>query len=279
MAGDSVPAIDLLSLCLAAGPVLTGRLWQWWSFAPAIVLPGLAAGLLYLAGQRALGAAERARRGAEPAFFAAGMIVLAIALVSPLCRLASVFAWAHMVQHVLLVAVAPPLLVLGGAGRRMRAVLGPSGMRRSPPLGLLSSAGLYALGIWAWHIPGLYEAALAGPAMHLLMLASLLAAGLLFWSTVAQQETAPAERAGAVALVLLATMIHTGLLGAMLAFARQPWYPVHVLRAAGSGLSPADDQQLAGLIMWVPMGAIFLAAALMTVQRWLFGLPAAPRAR
>ena len=111
----------------------------------------------------------------------------------------------------------------------------------------------HAAAIWLWHLPSSFDAALGSEAWHFVQHASFLASALIFWWTIA-------ARADLAALVsLFSTMVYTGALGALLAFARAPWY-------AGFGL---DDQQLAGLIMWVPAGLAYPAAALFIASRWL----------
>ena len=231
----------LTALCLAgaANPTTPDAVWASWSFAPATAGPLLAglAGLLWLA---------RRGQASWPAFV--GWAALAIALASPLCRLAATTASAHMAQHVILVAVAPPLLVLGlpSPPRLPRALSRPA---------LVSAA--YALAIWAAHTPAAYQAALLDAGVHLALLAALLGASLLFWSSLLD----PLNRAAAAPTAALA-LVQTGLLGALLTFAPSPWYPVFGPGPALWGLTPLEDQQLAGLIMWAPMAAIYLTAGL-----------------
>jgi cytochrome c oxidase assembly factor CtaG len=176
---------DLLTLCLAERPAAPGTLAGAWSFAPAIVVPLGAALALYALGWRA----RRVDRGnvAPPwraACFVAGWIVLAAALVSPLCRMAATLVSAHMVQHVLLVAVAPPLLLLGAP----LAVLGALWKRRAPAApptpGPLSALLLYGAAIWLWHFPPVYSAVLQDAALHVFAYAALIVASLAFWAHV-----------------------------------------------------------------------------------------------
>jgi putative membrane protein len=197
--------------------------------------------------------------------FAAGLLLLAMALVSPLCRLAASLAAAHMVQHVLIVAAAPPLLIIGSR----HATTPPAGRGDHAAL----AAGCYAAAIWLSHLPAVYQAALREPAVHLLLLTGQLAAGLWFWQVVLRAALAPGAapnaRSGGALLGLFATFMHTSLLGALLTFASAPWYPIYQLRPQAWGLSPLEDQQLAGVIMWVPMSALYLAAGLALMARLL----------
>lgn len=254
------------SLCLAAMPLVRpDDLWRAWSLAPATLLPLLAFLIVY-----ALGWRRRSFDGKhfELAMTGAGLGLLVLALVSPLCRLAAVLASAHMVQHVVLAALAPPLVMLGAPQRALRSAFriqhadSAPRTRRWPLLGTL----LYGALIWFWHVPEFYEAALTNTTWHLAFLVSLLTASFWFWGLVV---TAPKEEFGTTALLLAATMVHTGFLGALLSFASRPLYPLMSSGAVAWGLSPVQDQQLAGLIMWVPMGAVYLLAGLIVVGRGL----------
>ncbi len=245
----------LTALCLASRPpVAPGTFWTSWSLAPSVVLPLAAALLLYLLlPHRTVSARQRTS-------FLAGWVLLALALVSPLCRLAATTASGHMVQHIVLVALAPPLLVLGLPARPWRRYIpGP-----------LAASLLYSAVIWLLHAPRIYEAALLQPFLHLTLLGLLVAAGLAFWSALL---TAPS--AGHTGPMAFAAMGHTTLLGALLALAPAPWYPLFTGGPEAWGLSPLEDQQLAGLIMWVPMAGVYLLAALARLAKLL----AAPASR
>ena len=117
-----------------------------------------------------------------------------------------------------------------------------------------------------------YEAALLEPALHLLLLALQLGAGLWFWQVLLGAVAATGDqraRSGGALLMAFSTFMHTSLLGALLSFAGAPWYPLYELRPQAWGLTPLADQQLAGVIMWVPMSAIYLAAGLAAMARLL----------
>jgi putative membrane protein len=280
--------LSFVSLCLASQPATAPHdLWTSWSFAPEVVLPMLLALGLYARGLVAVRWRETgAARPWQIACFAAGWLALVVALTSPLCRMAATLASAHMVQHVVLVAIAPPLLVLAapmaplahGLPRRWCEIVVEWAERRPVRIrrGRLSTpmiAGLlYGMGIWLWHTPLLYQAALLSEGLHLLMYALLIATGLLFWrSLIATAWQEPGGHDGAI-VSALATTIHTGLLGALLTFAPTPWYPLLARRAAGWGLTALEDQQLAGLIMWVPMGSIYLVSSVCLMAAWLGAL-------
>lgn len=239
---------DLIALCLASSrPALPQDWWLAWSLAPATLLPLLAL-LAWLIVHR---------RAPWPLI---GWGLLALALVSPICRLAATLASAHMAQLMLLLAG----MALLAAGSRVCAH-----MPRPGPAALVHGALL-----WLWHFPPVYAAALEHAWLHLTALALLLGSGWWFWRAVL---LAPVPHRGTALLALLATMAHTGLLGALLTFAGQPLYPLQAAGARAWGLEPLHDQQLAGLLMWVVGAVGYLAAAMALALRW-FG-PTAPSAR
>lgn len=237
---------ELISLCLAGNsPALPHDWWLRWSLAPATLLPllGLLAWLLLR------------RRRLLPLV---GWSLLALALVSPLCRLAATLAWAHMAQL---------MLLLGGIG--LLALEAPPRARLPQPG---PAAAVHGALLWLWHWPPLYAAVLAHAGLHLFALALLLASAWWFWRAVL---LAPVPQRGVALLALLATMAHTGLLGALLTFAGEPLYVLQAPGARAWGLEPLQDQQLAGLLMWV-LGALgYLLAAVALALRW-FAAPAHP---
>ncbi|MDG2520687.1 cytochrome c oxidase assembly protein [Caulobacter segnis] len=214
-------------------------LWTSWNLDP-VLLAVLAAATL------AIILRLRAR---ERAFGIAAMGVLAISFVSPLCALSSALFSARTVHHVLLVGAAAPLL----------ACATPT--RRAGPLALMLA--LQTAVLWGWHAPAAYGAALSDDLTYWLMQLSLLGASVLFWRSVAA-ASAPASIG-----VLLAAMIAMGLLGAVLTFADLPLYAPHLLTTTAFGLTPLEDQQTAGLLMWAPASAIYLIAALLRLNRLL----------
>lgn len=186
-------------------------------------------------------------RGRGRALGLAAVAVLAVAFVSPLCALGSALFAARTVHHVLLVAVAAPLAAFA---------LPPVRRGRLAP-----ATAAQAAVFWAWHAPAAYGWALSVDAAYWLMQASLLATAVWFWAAV-RRATAPA----AVAALLLA-MVAMGLLGALLTFTGQAVYAPHLLTTAAWGLTPLEDQQIAGLIMWAPAAAVYLVAALVVLGR------------
>ena len=275
-------------------PLAPPGLWRAWSWEPCIVLPlALSAGL-YAVGTRALWRSAGAGRGVgrdEVALFALGWGALALALVSPLHRLGEALFAAHMAQHELLMAVAAPLLVLGRPLVPFVWALPPAWRRvaGSWTSGRGFRAGwealthpatawtLHAAAIWLWHLPSLYEATLGSELVHALQHASFLGTALLFWWSVVRRTAATGRVGTPIAvLALFTTALHTTLLGALLTFSRRVWYPIYDASTAAWGLTPLEDQQLAGLIMWVPAGVAYTVAALALLGTWL-AEPRGPR--
>jgi cytochrome c oxidase assembly factor CtaG len=191
------------------------------------------------------------------AAFTAGWLALVLALLSPLeARVAGSFSL-HMIQHELLMIAAPPLLILGRPYAALAATLSPAALRMAaiplrapPPAALL----LHAAALWIWHAPRLFDAALESDAAHAAQHASFFFTALLFWWAVFRRV-----RTGIALLYILLTMIHAGALAALLTFAPAPLY----------ALTAHGEQQLGGLIMWVPAGYAMLAAGLIAFHRLL----------
>jgi putative membrane protein len=176
----------------------------------------------------------------------AAIAVLVLVFLSPLCALASALFSARVLHHVLLIAAAAPLLALAFPARRLG----------SPPLAWL--VGAHAVVVWLWHAPGPYAWGLASVPAYWLMQVSLLGSGWLLWRAI----LAPATPPGGALIALVATIGQMGLLGALIAFAPRPLYPMHLTSTAAWGLSPLADQQLAGLLMWVPAILPYLGVGL-----------------
>ena len=215
--------------------------------------------------------------------FAAGLAAVAAALLSPIDALAESLFAAHMVQHVLLMTVAPPLLVLGDpAGpllatlpRRPRRVAGrarawPAVRRFANGRNLpLTGLAFFALVLWVWHMPLLYELALNHQLIHDLEHCLMFAAGLLFWWPVLGKSSRMPLRQGLATIYLFLAMAQGIALSALLAFSDRPWYLDYVPRAREWGLDETTDQQLGGFVMWIGMALPILAAASSLLILWL----------
>ncbi|HWI84008.1 cytochrome c oxidase assembly protein [Ramlibacter sp.] len=277
-----------VALAGAAGPAsahdTATAAWHWNGQPWLLWLLALSA-LLYVAGIARLWRHAGRSRGigrAQVAAFAGGWLTLVMALVTPVDTLGAQLFAAHMVQHELLMVAAAPLLVLGRplaawtwalaprhrqlAGRATRAAwLAASWHGLTRPL---TAWALHAIALWAWHLPALFEAALHHEGVHMLQHASFLVTALFFWWTVLGGD-ARAVRGGSSIASLFTTMMHTGALGALLTFAPGAWYPSYGATSHAFGLTPLEDQQLGGLVMWVPGGLAYLAAGLALVGRLL----------
>jgi len=127
---------------------------------------------------------------------------------------------------------------------------------------------LHAVALWLWHIPSLFQAALDSDVVHTLQHASFLGSALLFWWAVTNGRHRVASL-GAAVLYMFTTALHSGLLGALITLARQPWYPGYSQTTNAWNLTPLEDQQLGGLIMWIPAGVVYVVAGLLFVGAWL----------
>jgi len=272
-------------LAHAGRPVAPHDAWTAWSWDPAIVIPLFLSAWLYTRGVERMWRRSGTGRGIrrwEAGCFAGGWATLLVALVSPVHAMGEALFSAHMVQHELLMAVAAPLLVLGrpvipllwaipvggrrtiGGWAKAAAVRGTWRWLTAGPVAFM----LHAAALWIWHLPFAYDAAVASGAMHALQHASFLGTGLLFWWAVTHRREGRMGH-GASVLYLFATAMHGGGLGALLTLSSRAWYPAYAGSTAAWGLTPLEDQQLAGLIMWVPAGAVYLVAALALVAAWL----------
>jgi putative membrane protein len=261
-----------------------------WSSAIAVLALAGAATLLYLAAASARVSWLGRWRVAGSV---TGLAVLAVALLPPLDTAAAALFSAHMVQHLLLVVVAAPLLALGRPMPTTLAALSPrarravSRLRRSTAWQRLSSVSdspltawsLHVGALWAWHVPALYDAALRMPWLHALEHACLFGTALMFWGIVAGPRGRHRLGVGGGLLYLFSAAMQCGMLGALIALAETPWYDAHAGTTAAWGLSSLEDQELAGLIMWIPASATYLVAILAMVTGWLAGAGADRRVK
>jgi len=256
---------------------------QPWAWEPGIVGPLAVGALLYARGSRRLRATDAAAIGPwNGRAFWAGWLTLVVALVSPVHPLSEQLFWVHMVQHELLMTLAAPLLVVG---RPLVVCLRALPSRNQDSFERLWHSTAIRRGwdtltrpldawllhgaiIWIWHAPALFDAALRSDAVHALQHIAFLGTALLFWEALLYRRS-HAAAAGMGIVYLFTTGVHTGALGALMTFAHAPWYPTYAQRAAAWGFSPMQDQQLAGLIMWVPGSVAYLVAALSLAARWL----------
>jgi putative membrane protein len=273
LAGFGQPDALLVPLC---GPNAGAS----WTFDAWITVPLALSAAFYLVGTARLWSRAGLGHGILPEraiAYAVGWVALAGALVSPLHRWGEGLFASHMVEHEVVMAIAAPLLVLAQPGAAFLWAL-PRIARQAVAAALLQSGAqslwrgltrpavatlLHGLAIWAWHAPPVVDAAVANLAVHRLQHLTFLFTALLFWSSLLRRSP------GSAAASLVVTMLHTTLLGALLALAPRVLYPAQTAGAFAWGFSPLEDQQLAGLIMWVPAGTVYAGAALWFAARWI----------
>jgi cytochrome c oxidase assembly factor CtaG/cytochrome c2 len=278
--------LPIVALMHPAGPV-HAELGQatGWTFEPGVVVTLLVLSAVYAVGVarlwRLAGAAAGIRRW-QPWCFAAGSAAIVAALMSPIDAASTELSSVHMVQHELLILVAAPLLVAGlpllgmlfalpRSWQRivMRAVLA---RRFAAGWRLLTAPAtvwlLHGAALWAWHTPTLYDWALHDERVHALEHGSFFITAALFWWGIARGRYGR-QGYGIAVVYVFATALHSGLLGAAMTVAPSAWYAPYDMTTGRWGLTPLEDQQLAGLIMWVPAGLIYTAIGLMFFAAWL----------
>lgn len=258
-----------------------------WTLDPVVTAPLAISLALFAVGWRRL--AARSGQGLpalkrRALLFAAGWLTLAGAVISPLHAAGERSFAAHMFEHELLMLVAAPLLVMSeplavmlwafprtgrqalASAARASVVSDPWRLLTQPVAATL----LQAAALWLWHAPRLFERALLIDGWHVAQHLSFLASALFFWSAMLHRRP---RQHGVAALCLFATSVVSGALGALMAFSPSPWYGAYAnLGLAPFGLTPLEDQQLAGLLMWVPGGAVHAGAALAMIAAALKGL-------
>ncbi len=256
-----------------------------WGLEPVVLVTLALAGWLYWRGVRRLWKEASAGQGIrrwEAWCYAGGWLALFVALVSPLHPMGRVLFSAHMTQHEVLMLIAAPLLVLGrpliaflwAVPQTWRRRLGQFSKRpwfaagwRALTLPLVAWA-VHAVALWMWHVPALFEATIDNEWVHTAQHLSFLLSALLFWWAVIHSRRGLMSY-GAAVLYVFTTSIHSGALGALITFAGSLWYPAYQQTTASWGLTPMEDQQLGGLIMWIPAGLVYIFAGLALFAGWL----------
>jgi putative membrane protein len=247
-----------------------------------------ALGMLVVVGSLyARGALMLRRRGGvgrrfEPIAFAIGWGTLVFSILPPLDSLSIQFFSVHMIQHELMMLVGAPLVIFGRPLQRCVAGL-PGALKRSAGRALRSRPTsstwhmltaplvawtLHGLAIWVWHMPALYDAAVGNEGIHALQHAMFVGTSALFWWGMLYGRYGRAGYGAAVFYVFL-TVVHTGILGAMVTFAPTPLYSIYAAPAAAHGIDPLVDQQRAGLLMWIPAGLVMTLLGLALFAAWL----------
>ncbi|MEN3332811.1 MAG: putative rane protein, partial [Blastocatellia bacterium] len=256
-----------------------------WGLEPAVIFSLALSGWMYVAGVRRLWRESKPGLGIrkwEAWAFAGGWLALFIALVSPLHPLGSVLFSAHMTQHEVLMLIAAPLVVLGrpliaflwslpidwrrkaGSVGKTRGVQGIWRIVTNP----FVAWAIHAIALWVWHAPSWFQATLESEMIHTLQHLSFLVSALLFWWALIHGRQGLMGY-GAAVLYMFTTSIHSGILGALITFAASPWYPAYSTTTTSWGLTPLEDQQLGGLIMWIPAGLVYIIAGLALFVGWI----------
>jgi cytochrome c oxidase assembly factor CtaG len=244
-----------------------------WTFDPSVLLGVAALTAVYATWWR------RARTPAEPhppglgrlALFAAGLLVIGVALVSPIDRLGEQLLLMHMLQHVLLLDIAPILLILAltkvllrPVTRRVHTLERRAGLLAHPAFAVVLYAGL----MWFWHIPALYDAALRHPLLHALEHVCFAGAGALYWWHLLSPIRTRMRLGGLGPIgYMVATKLLVGVLGIALAFAPHAIFPFYAHHPHYWGLTPGQDQSMAGLLMALEQSVVMgVALVVLFVQ-------------
>jgi len=246
---------------------------------PFVLFVVVATGCAYALGRERWNRSARREMvgGAPTALFGAGLLTVAVALASPLDGAATSSLSAHMVQHVLLLAVAGPLLAFGMPLPTLLWALPPTARRRSLSalrrlqrghdrrfaMWLSIALGAEALVMWGWHVPVLYEAALHHAVIHDVEHATFLLVSVAAWWSVTSVRR---SLRGAAAFAALLGSVPGMALGLAMVLAPRPWYPSYVTGSVADALS---NQQLAGVIMWAFGGMAAVIAGIALFASWL----------
>lgn len=252
--------------------------WRAWNGDPFVFVTLCLLGVLYALGRRK-GVDTPARGFAFWGAFAA----LFLALISPIDAMSHTLVSAHMVQHVLLILVAAPLLAISAPGGALlrgtppavvhttrlvrKAVrLTPTRLQRlrSPMARWL----LYVVTLWVWHASVVYGAAIENEPVHLLEHAMFLGTAFLVWSAILGPPRVRVSR-GLGMLAVFTLGLQSIFLSVLLTFSKEPWYVEYLSPPPAWGLDPLTDQQLAGVLMWVPAGFVHTGIVLWLFVRWI----------
>jgi len=275
-------AVVLTSACAFAEStegVTRSTAWTWSGY---ITGPLFCLALLYVAGLLRM-----LRRGAQlrplPVLcFACGWLSLFLALDSPVHEISEQLFWVHMTQHEILMLISAPLLILSQPAAPVLFAL-PEHWR--VPVADIVKANiinrawlvistpvaawlLHAAALWVWHAPKLFDATLESEWVHVAQHISFLGTALLFWWTLLHKHAGHLGYGGAI-LYVFTTAVHTSVLGALLTFAPHAWYAPYAQTAPFWGLSSLQDQQIGGLVMWVPAGTLLTIVALILLAKWM----------
>jgi putative membrane protein len=256
-------------MCIEARDAIT-----WWTADPLAIGTCISTSAVYGLGIARLwmrGGVGHGVRRWEVGCFVLAELTLLLALVSPIDRLSDLLFSAHMTQHEIIMVVSPPLFVLARPGVAFawaHPTLGRLSSRLVASISPVVAVVAHAVVVWLWHVPEAFEAALRSEAVHAVQHFTFFGTAMLFWWAVVRGRYGRLGYGLAVAFVF-ATAMHTSLLGALLTIAERVWYPLNAARAASAGVDPIEDQQLAGIVMWIPAGVVLGLSALALFAAWL----------
>ncbi len=293
-----LPSPDLL-LPFATGHDVVdpnAPMWARWSFDPQFLVPLGFAVWFYVRGLRRWTTRSREHPWWQTAFFFLGVVLLILALESPIDSLSEDYFAFHMLQHEILMMLAVPALLLGapttpslrGMPRWLRlGVIRRLARRRSVRAAYRTvthpAVAIFAMTatLWLWHLaPGWYDAALTHPVLHDIEHLSMAGVAWLFWWNVIDPKPLRSRLSYIPrVLYIFAGNVPQQFLGAMLTLASHPLYHAYAREIGPIALTPLDDQQLGGLIMWVPGGMMYLAAMGVTFAVWAHKSEQAQRAQ
>jgi putative membrane protein len=267
-------------------PPVPETLWSTWNFDPLVLLVLTVAIWAYVRGVRAIWSRAGQGRGIRTWQVAAGLggyLTIAIALISPLDPLSSALFSAHMGQHILLITIAPLLLILADVSATSIWALPRTWRRKIPSLwremGSAQSVWslvaqpipalvLHSLVLWVWHVPVLYNAAIRSEFIHAIEHLTMFGTAALFWWVALQRGRQAGMNYGIGLLMLFGLVLQKTALGALLSFSPTAWYAEYSTTTAAWGLTPFEDQQLAGAVLMGPGGFIYLVVGVTLFAGW-----------
>ncbi len=280
-----------------SGLVAGDAWWRAWHFDPLVVFNLVVLSIIYARGIHSLWRNAGRGRGIslwQATAFYAGIVSIAIALLSPLDTLSNDLSWLHMMQHMLLMVVAAPLVILGAptfamlwslpkpwrlAAARFWLSL-PQAFQKTINFlqwNILFVWALHTAVLWIWHLPNLYQLALTDPLIHDIEHLMFFLVACLFWRVAITPLRRTQLSAGASVLYLFTTSLHATALGVFMTLAPDAWYPIYRGRTEHWGLTPLEDQQIAGSIMWMPACSVYAIAAASLFGVWINALENPPR--
>lgn len=273
---STMPLAPLSLAQVAHAPAETSNLWLAWTLDPTLLI-GLAiiiGAYLYVAGpgRRRWALADHIERR-QVVWFVAGWVILALALISPLDTLGDDYLFsAHMIQHMLIAVVVPPMLLLGIPEWMVNPLLRNPAVRTAARwlANPIVAFGLFQADVWIWHAPVLYDLTLENSVVHIVEHLTFLIFGVLYWMPILSPTPLIPRISRAFAILYLFIGCQPMVaLGALLTFASTPLYAPYVTAPRVWGLSPLNDQQLGGLIMWLPTNIPYLIALSAAFFLWV----------